>query len=142
MLLSGGILYAAQDPKTEKEVLAAMEAFKQAYLAADGAAMNRLIHEDVIYGHSDGHIENKSVFVEGFLRRGTSARFDLSDVIVHIYGDVAVVRALLDVRGSGSADTPFLVNTLNVWAKSGQAWQLVARQATRINPPSAGRGKK
>jgi hypothetical protein len=65
LLLVAGYAYAAppSDPKAEKEVMAAMETWRQALLKKDGAALTRLYHEDIRYGHSSGLVEDKTTAV-------------------------------------------------------------------------------
>ena len=48
VMLSSASPYAAppSDPKAEKEVMAAMEAWRQAMLKKDGAGLAKLYHED------------------------------------------------------------------------------------------------
>jgi hypothetical protein len=47
-LLACGLV-AAADPKAEKELLNATEAFREAYLKKDNAALAKMAHEDLIY---------------------------------------------------------------------------------------------
>ena len=48
------------DPEAEKEVMAAMQTWRTAMMKKDGAALTKLYHEDISYGHSSGIVENKA----------------------------------------------------------------------------------
>ena len=47
LILFGSILSAAQNPKAEKEVMAAMNAFKDALIKKDVVAMDKLVHQEL-----------------------------------------------------------------------------------------------
>jgi hypothetical protein len=51
---------APSDSTAEKEVLAAMDAYKSAYLHGDGAAMAKLLSSNLSYINSDGTVQNKA----------------------------------------------------------------------------------
>ena len=55
---------AGTDAAAEKQVTAAMEAMKQAMIHRDGAALAKLMHDDLLYTHSTGSFENKADFVK------------------------------------------------------------------------------
>ena len=62
LLLTGAPALAAppSDPKAEKEVMDVMQAWRTAMMKKDGAALAKLYHEDLSYGHSSGIVENKA----------------------------------------------------------------------------------
>ena len=51
-------------------------------------------------------------------------------------GDTALAKGLVEFVSISSAGTPATahLNVLQVWIKGPQGWQLVARQATKVNP--------
>ena len=58
------ILSAAPiDPKGDKEVLAAMDAYKEAIIRKDGAALGKLLADDLAYTHSGGQFGDHRSFV-------------------------------------------------------------------------------
>ncbi len=61
-ILCGAVVLAAADTgsKDDKDVLAAMDAWKQATMKKDRAALERLLHEDLTYTHSNAHNESKA----------------------------------------------------------------------------------
>ena len=65
LLLSATVLSAAKpDAKTEKEVLAAMDAYKQALLKKDAAALSKVLSDDLIYTHSSNLHEDKTAVLD------------------------------------------------------------------------------
>jgi ketosteroid isomerase-like protein len=137
-LLSGLTLAAAQpDPNAVKEVLAASDALKQALMKKDAAGLQKLLHEDLTYSHSNARLQNKADVVKATTGQTTIEAMDFSEVTVRVYGATALVRANLDIRNStdGKSTTSHL-NVLHVWLKGPGGWQLVGRQSTQVSPPT------
>lgn len=135
-LLSSVMLYAAADSKPEKDVLAAMDAWKQATMNKDRGALEKLLHNDLTYSHSSGHSQTKAEVIQSVTSgKSTVEAIDFSDTTVRVYGNAALVRGKVDIRNStdGKSTTANL-NILHVWVKGPQGWQMVARQATRLAP--------
>ena len=137
-LLSGLTLAAAQpDPNAAKEVTAASDALKQAMMKKDAAGMQKLLHEDLIYSHSNGRSQNKADVIKTTLGPTVIEAMDFSDVVTLVWGNTAVIRANVEMRnGSGGKSTTNHLNVLHVWLKGPGGWQLVGRQATQVSPPT------
>jgi ketosteroid isomerase-like protein len=134
ILFSGLALAAAKSPGgPDDEVLAAMHAWRQATLAKDGAALDKLLHEDLTYSHSNGRTQSKGD-VLGSVTAGKSSvtGIDFGEWTVRVYGATALVKGIVDVHSSkeGATSTAHL-DILHVWLKGPQGWQMVARQATQ-----------
>ena len=54
---------------------------------------------------------------------------DIHQLTVHIYGNTAIVKGKMDMTSTGA---PTKLDVLMVWLKTGQGWQLVARQAVKL----------
>ena len=122
---------SAADPKAD--VLAAMESWKQAMLTKDTAALDRLLHPDLTYSHSDGKTQTKADVLKS---PGNNQSITFGETTVRIYGDTALIKGpaeFVSISGSGVAATAHL-NILQVWLKGPQGWQMVARQATKVTP--------
>jgi ketosteroid isomerase-like protein len=129
---------AADTPeaKTEKEVLAAMNAWRQAMIARDRAALEALYAPGLIYTHSNGKQENKGEAIETVVHgKDRIESLELSDISVSTYGTTALVKAkiTMHVNSGGSAST-LKLDVLHVWIKISSRWQMAARQAIRLNP--------
>lgn len=137
MLLSAAVISAAvTDSKADKEVLAAMDAWKEATLKKDSGALEKLLHDDLTYSHSSGKTETKADVIKSVTTgKATVEAIDFSGATVRVYGNTALVKGKVDIRNStdGKSTTANL-NILHVWLKGPHGWQMVARQATRLAP--------
>jgi len=118
---------------TEKDVLAAMDAYKAAMIKRDAKALDKVFHKDLTYSHSNGKVETKS---EAITAATTSTSvteiMDFTDSKVRMYGNTALVRGDTRVK---SNTNDLKLSVLYVWMKSPQGWQMVARQSTRYVAP-------
>ena len=115
----------------EKEVLAAVEAWRQAALKGDAPALTKLFHDDLAYTHSNGMTQTKAQSVAAESSpTGIYKGVEMRDVEVHVYGNTAILEYKLDLTHF-AGDTAHL-HEIMVWLKSPQGWQLLARHATRL----------
>jgi ketosteroid isomerase-like protein len=138
LMFSGLTLAAAPpDPAAVKEVLAANDALKQAMMKKDTAGVQKYLHDDLTYSHSNGRTQTKDDVVQATKGATTIEAIDFSEVNVRVYGATALIKANCDMRNStnGKATTTHL-NVLLVWLKGPGGWQLVARQSTLLTPPA------
>jgi ketosteroid isomerase-like protein len=139
VLMSGLAAAAAQpDPNAVKEVMAASDAWKQAMMKKDGAALQKLLHDDITYSHSSGFNQTKAEVIQTTTTGKSSVdAMDFSDVTVRVYGTTALIRAKVEMRNiiDGKATT-FHLNVLHVWLKGPDGWQMIARQTTQLSPPT------
>jgi ketosteroid isomerase-like protein len=135
LALSTASVYAAppSDPKAEKEVLAAMEAWRQALLKKDGPSLAKLYHEDIRYGHSSGIVEDKKTAVNHIVTsKADYAAVDLIATKVTVHGNIALVNGRVNFKQvtDGKANDVKL-HVLHVWTRTPQGWQMIGRQSTR-----------
>jgi ketosteroid isomerase-like protein len=119
----------------KSDVLAAMETWKTAMLKKDAATLDKLLHSDLTYSHSDGRTETKSDVLQSIPAGKLNVEaIDFKDSTVRVFGNTAVVKGGIDIRNNVDGK-PVLLNlsVLQVWVKGSQGWQLVARQSTRLN---------
>jgi ketosteroid isomerase-like protein len=135
LLLSAAVLSAAgTDSKPEKDVLAAMEAWKQATMKKDGAALEKLLHKDLSYTHSSAKNETKADVIKSVTTGKSSVEaIEFSGTTVRVYGNTALVKGKVDItnKADGKSTTANL-DILHVWVKGSQGWQMVGRQAVRL----------
>jgi ketosteroid isomerase-like protein len=138
MILFCSIAIFADTPeaKTEIEVLAAMDAWKQAVVARDRAVLETLYAPGLSFTHSSGKQENKAEAIEAAINgKDRIESMDLTDVSVSSYGTTALVKARIAMRlNSGGTISTINLDALHVWIKISSRWQMVARHATRLNP--------
>jgi ketosteroid isomerase-like protein len=133
LLLTAAMLPAATpDAKTEKEVMTALEAYRQALLKKDAAALSRVVADDLTYTHSSNLHQDKAALLASLKEPTVYEAIDFKDLKVRIYGNTALVKGDVDFRNNLDGKvTLSKLNVLHVLVKGPQGWQLVARQATR-----------
>jgi ketosteroid isomerase-like protein len=129
-------LAAAADP-AEKPVLAALETWKQALIKKDRAAFEKVLHPDLVYGHSDGHFEDKATCIKMIVDgKAVWEAVDFADTKVTIRGgNTAFVTGKVEYREREDGKLfQIKLAVLSVWVKGPQGWQMIARHATRPTP--------
>lgn len=133
ILFSSLVLFAANGGQADKEVLDAMNGYKEAMIQKDGAALDKLLSSDLTYVHSGGQLETKSDVIKAITSGKTLVeRIDFTATSVRLYGNTAVVKCNVDLWHSKTNIVH--MNVLHVWKKGDTGWQMVARQATRLIP--------
>lgn len=116
---------------SDPEVLTALEAWKQAALKGDAAALGRIYHDDLAYTHSNGMTQTKAVAIASETApTGVYKGIAMRDLTIHVYGDTAILEYKLDLTHY-AGDTAHL-HEIMVWLKSPQGWQMLARHATKL----------
>ena len=120
--------------KNENKVTAAVEQLRKAMIDGNKTELENLVSDQLSYGHSGGHIDDKKEFVEK-LTTGKSdfVTMDLTEQTISISGKIAIVRHKLSATtndGGKPGEVHLLV--MLVWQKKGGKWILLARQAVKI----------
>ena len=118
----------------ETKVAETIEALRKAYIDPDKAVLEKLLHEDLSYGHSSGTIETKAMLIESLVSNNSDFKtMDLTDQTIKIVGKNAIVRHKLfaETANKGVASTAKLY-VLLVFVKIKGNWVLLARQAAKI----------
>lgn len=118
----------------EAKVAEAVATLRQAMIDANKAVLEKIIHEDLSYGHSSGTIETKAMFIESLVSNNSDFKtIDLTDQTIKIAGKNAIVRHKLyaETLNKGVAGTTKLY-VLMVFTKVKGNWVLLARQAAKI----------
>ncbi len=121
----------------EKEVNAvaqATEQLRKAMIDADKSALESLTADQLSYGHSGGHIDDKKEFVEKIVSgKSDFVTIDLTEQTVSISGKTAIVRHILTATTNDSGKPGEVhLRILLVWQKQNGKWKLLARQAVKI----------
>jgi ketosteroid isomerase-like protein len=138
VLASASLPAFAQDKKAsnsvEQAVLKLEQQWEDALLKSDVAALERIYDDSLIYTHSSGAVDNKSVYV-GAIKSGVTKYESMKrdDIKVGVYGDTALVTCHWEVhvlnRGN-KIDTN--ARYIHVYVKQKDGWKMVAHQSTRI----------
>jgi ketosteroid isomerase-like protein len=122
------------DAGNEAAVNAAVEALTKAMLQADRATLERLVADQLSYGHSSGLVESKAQFVDVVASRKTVYKsITLSEPSTVMAGDNAIVRHIFSNTTETAGKTSTIsVGIMQVWLKQAGTWKLLARQAFRL----------
>jgi len=131
MVLSGVLLTAAPPVSNsdKEEVLAAMDAYKNAMLHKDRAALAKLVSDDIMYVHSSGTKYETKADLLKFNSSYENIIF-FPDTTVRIHGKVALVTGKADFVHTATNISH--IHVLHVWEKGPHGWQMIARQATKL----------
>jgi ketosteroid isomerase-like protein len=131
-MISVGVV-RAQD-KDEQAVAAAVESLRKALIDPDKATLDKLVMDELTYGHSSGLIQDKAAFEEALLSKTSDfVTIDLSQQTVRIAGNTAWVRHILSATtNDGGKPGTTKLSVLLVWVKQKGTWKLLARQAVKV----------
>jgi ketosteroid isomerase-like protein len=129
LLLALSLRAATDDAKAEKEVLAAMDAYKEAMIHNDIATLDKLLGDDLAFTHSHGEFQNKAAVLKSSQPPQHIMRMEFSNTSVKVYGNTALVKGRVDLW---HPDSVVHMDILHVWISRPAGWQLVARQATLL----------
>jgi hypothetical protein len=133
-LLSSSLLSFSQS-SSEKAVASAVENLRKAMVDGDSLMLDKLTLEKLSYGHSGGHIDTKSEFIDK-LTSGKSdfVTMELTEQTISVNKKVSIVRHKLNAQtnDNGKPGEVHLLVML-VWQKVHGSWKLLARQAVKLN---------
>src|SRR3954465_11444713 len=117
----------------EREILALQHTWMKAVMAHDATALQDILAEDFTLTsvHSSGELVGKAEYIGSFGKVKNSL-FSFRDVIVRIYGEMAVVNSRFNQQYTADqkeAAGDFLLT--DVWVKRSGRWQAVSRHASR-----------
>ena len=128
-------LQSMAQTKDEQAVTTAVENMRKAMVDGSKTALEQLADKKLTYGHSNGKIEDKTLFVEN-LTNGNSDFVDinLTDQTITVEGTTAIVRHRLFAHTNDKGKAPGTVDLyiLLVWHKVKGEWKLLARQAVKV----------
>ena len=114
-----------------KEILA-LEDKRFAAMTGDLAALEALLHDDLLYTHSSGLTDTKASWLASMRSGKTKYKSGAwSERKVRFAGDTAFVtgRAQIEAEVNGAPRTLRLV-FLNAWTKTPKGWKFIAWQST------------
>lgn len=118
----------------DTEIRAAEQNWANAIKARDGAALEKLLGDQLIYAHSTGIVDTK----KDYIAKVTSGKqkyegVEQQSLTVKPYGDTVIVHARMHMWGvnqAGKFDDQLMM--MHTWLKRGGGWQLVAHQTTKL----------
>jgi ketosteroid isomerase-like protein len=116
---------------SEKEILALEDRRLGAMVARDFGALEKMVHDELLYTHSSGVTDTKASWLESMKSGKTKYKSaSCSDRQVRFFGDVALVRgkAAIEAEINGQPRSLKLF-FLNAWTRTPQGWKFAAWQS-------------
>ena len=116
---------------SEKEILALEDQRLAAMVARDFGALEKLVHEDLLYTHSSGITDTRASWLESMKSGKTKYKSaSCSERQVRFFGEVALVRgkAAIEAEINGQPRSLRLF-FLNAWTRTPQGWKFAAWQS-------------
>lgn len=146
ILLLSFFIISCQQPTTREEsveevvnqdeaVAEVVDALYKGIVEADQAQLEAITADDLIYGHSNGRVQNKSEFIAEIIDPAALdfLSIDLTDQTINVTGETAVVRHVFFTETSSEGSTGSLsIGIMLVLQKQNGAWKVLARQAYRL----------
>jgi len=111
----------------------AVDKLKAAMVSGVRAELEMITSDQLSYGHSGGHVEGKSEFIEKLVTgKSDFVSIDITDQTINIKGKTAIVRHRLNAvtNDNGKPGNVKLI-VLLVFSKEQGYWRLFARQALK-----------
>jgi hypothetical protein len=112
----------------------------QAIGAADRAALDALLDDDLVYVHSTGVAEDKATYIQKSTS-GAPRTVERGELDIRVYGDVGVVMGGYVVRvdpdGPDTEGRVVDASGLQVWLRRDGQWRLLAHQGTSQPRPAS-----
>jgi uncharacterized protein DUF4440 len=133
LLFASAISFAQVDSVSLKQ---AMSDLDKALVTKDEKALVQLLHPQVSYGHSNGWVQNRTDILTD-LKSGKLIYDKIENTtvnIVAINSNWATVRTSTNATGRSTTIPTFelKLHVLQVWLKTEDGWQLLARQSTKL----------
>lgn len=127
-------MMSAQKNNDQQAVANVSEKLRLAMISGDKAVLESLILPELTYGHSSGHIDNATEFVEKLVsKKSNFLTIENTNQSIQVVDKTAIVRnhlfAKTDDLGKGLGEVD--LDILYVWQNTKNGWKLLARQAVK-----------
>jgi len=119
-----------------EEVEQAVKNFTKAVVEADKSKFEKILSEDLVYGHSNGAVQNKEEFIDEII---SLTPFDYITVntteqTINISKNIAIVRHIYSAQAKNRSGemVDIRIGNMMVWVKHNKDWKLLSRQAYRL----------
>jgi ketosteroid isomerase-like protein len=120
--------------KLPPDLLKASQDYDKAQLTNDGAALTRLLGDDLVLISGSGHTESKTEFIGDSTAPGFKIEpFTILEPVHKVMGDTAILGGVVMLKGT-SDGKPFAqrIRFSDFWEKRNGRWQVVYIQVTRL----------
>jgi ketosteroid isomerase-like protein len=115
----------------EAAVQKAIDNLVKALVAADKAALEAVVSDQLSFGHSSARTETKAEFVRNILdKKPIYKSVTIGDPKISVAGNNVVARytAAVEVEAGGK-EMSLKLSVMTVWVKDGGTWKLLAHQS-------------
>ena len=128
------LLFTVFNADDSQAILQVEKQWMAAIQKADGPALEKLLHIQLIYGHSTGITDTKASYI-GKVSSGKQKYAGVEQDIIktQFIGDTALVHAKMHMWGTnqnGKFDDRLML--MQTWLKRDGRWQLVAHQTAKL----------
>jgi len=136
-----GVAAADAPPGNPTELTAFADAFDAAQIARDGAALEHMVADDLVFIDGDGVRHGKREFIAGWT--GAGDEYDpvtLGDRVIVRLGDDAGLASAETILSGRSAGKPFRtrIRFTDIFRRANGGWQAIHIQVTRMPLPESG----
>ena len=116
---------------SEKEILGLEDTRFGAMIARDFAALDKLVHDELLYTHSSGVTDTKASWLESMKSGKVKYKSaSCSERQVKFFGEVALVRGKAAIEAEiGGQSRSLRLLFLNAWTRTPQGWKFAAWQS-------------
>lgn len=134
VMIIASVFADAQTGKIEQEILKLEQQWQDALVKADGAALEKLYAEGLVYTHSNAAVDNKASYIAKIKSGATKYEsIKRDDIKVGVFGDTAIVTCHWLVHAvSGSNQIHTDARFIHVYVKQKNGWHMIAHQSTLI----------
>lgn len=135
LFLSIATLSFSQDEKGRMEIMMKMLTLKNALVAKDSVALSKVLADDVTYGHTNAMIQTKAELIRDVVSLLQDYKsIEPSEMKIRVYDNTAIVNMNAKVvMNYQSQPLKLSMKITLTWIKKDKDWQLVARQAVKMN---------
>ena len=125
-------------PNTEAQLTKIEHNWAEAYVKRDPSFVQRLTADDFVFIGPDGNSVGKADYVKGMTGPTVFTAFEIGEIKVRTYGDVAVVTGTATITAkTNDKDESGKFAFTDVFMKKAGEWKAVSGQATAVKPPEA-----
>ncbi|GGI25784.1 nuclear transport factor 2 family protein [Pedobacter mendelii] len=135
LILASFLMIANCSFAQKAEVENAVNQLAKLMVSPDSLALDKLILNDLSYGHSSGKVQTKQEFMHSLLSSESDfVDINLTDQTVIVQNKTALVRHILNAK-TNDKNVPGNVklHILLIWSKEKGGWKLLGRQAVKVN---------
>lgn len=133
LLLCFSVLTIQAQTKKEIAVQAAVNKLTAAMISGDRAELEAVASAHLSYGHSGGHVEGRTEFVEKIASgKSDFVTIDITEQTIELVGKTAIVRHSFNATTNDNGKPGVVkLKVLLVFQKEDGAWKMIARQAVK-----------